>query len=128
FNEAVSGAQQLGIALALFPTGQCLQSGKFDAAYARARGHYVFNHSVSHPKLTELSYSSASAQLGSPGVVTNYGRPPYGAYDTTTVRNAYAQRAMRIWTWNVDPRDWEGKSMATVVDFVVSNARAGDTA
>lgn len=127
FREAVLGAESQGIALSLLPTGQCLQGGTFDAAFARAHGHYVFNHSVSHPNLTTLSYSSAYAQLGAPGVVTNYGRPPYGAYNTTTVRNAYAMRAMRIWTWNVDPRDWEGKSQATVVSYVVANTRAGDT-
>ena len=127
FKETVLGAERLGIALSLFPTGQCLQSGKFDAAYARAHGHYVFNHSVSHPDLTTLSASAAYAQLGAPGVVTNYGRPPYGAYNTITVRNAYAQRGMRIWTWNVDTRDWEGGSQATVVSYVVNNTKSGQT-
>ncbi len=127
FKDTVLGAERLGIALSMLPTGQCLQSGKFDAAYARAHGHYVFNHSVSHPDLTTLSASAAYNQLGAPGVVTNYGRPPYGAYNTTTVRNAYAQRAMRIWTWNVDTRDWEGKSQSSVVSYVVNNTSAGNT-
>lgn len=127
FKQVVLGAQQLGIALSLQPTGQCLQSGKFDAAFARAHGHYVFNHSISHPDLTTLTYSQAYAELGSPGVVTNYGRPPYGAYNTLNVRNAYAQRAMRIWTWDVDTRDWEGKSMASVVSYVIGNTGAGQT-
>lgn len=127
FKQVVLGAEQLGIALSLQPTGQCLQSGTFDAAYARAHGHYVFNHSISHPDLTTLTYSQAYAELGAPGVVTNYGRPPYGAYNTLNVRNAYAQRAMRIWTWDVDTRDWEGKSMASVVSYVIGNTGAGQT-
>lgn len=127
FKAAVVGAEKLGIALVLFPTGNCISAGRFDAAYARAHGHYVFNHTISHPDLTDLSYSSAYAQLGSPGVVTNYGRPPGGSYNTLTVRNAYARRAMRIWTWNVDTNDWRGKTQSQVVSYVVTYARPGNT-
>lgn len=127
FKAAVIGAEKLGIALALFPTGNCISAGRFDAAYARAHGHYVFNHTISHPDLTDLSYSSAYAQLGSPGVVTNYGRPPGGSYNTLTVRNAYAKRAMRIWTWNVDTNDWRGKTQSQVVSYVVTYTKPGNT-
>lgn len=127
FRAAVDGSERAGVALALFPTGNCLQTGRFDVAYARAHGHYVFNHSVSHPDLTTVSASNAYYQLGAPGVVTSYGRPPYGAYNTNTVRNAYAQRSMRIWTWHVDTRDWEGKSQASIVSQVSGTAKAGQT-
>lgn len=125
FKQTVLGAERLGIALALLPNGGCLQAGRFDAAFARAHGHYVFNHSVTHPDLTKLSYAQAYAELGAPGIVTNYGRPPFGSYDTLAVRNAYAQRGMRIWTWTMDTRDWEGKSQDEVVASVVTNSRAG---
>ena len=127
FKATVVGAEKLGVALVMFPTGNCLGTGRFDVGYARAHGHYVFNHSVSHPHLTDLGYSSAYAQLGSPGVVTNYGRPPYGAYNTLTVRNAYAKRAMRVWTWNLDSNDWQGRTQSQVVSSVVANADPGDT-
>lgn len=126
FQGAVLGAERLGVALVLFPTGNCISSGRFSASYARAHGHYVFNHSVSHPDLTKLSYSSVRYQLGSPGVVTSYGRPPYGAYNTT-VLNAYASKSVRVWTWTVDTRDWTDKSQSSVVSYVVSNSRAGST-
>lgn len=126
FRAAVLGAEDLGIALTLQPTGQCLQAGRFDANFARKHGHYVFNHSVTHARLTELSASKVYAELGAPGVVTTYGRPPFGAYNTETVRNAYAQRGLRIWTWTLDTRDWEGKSADEVVALVVANAQKGD--
>lgn len=126
FESAVLGAQKSGIALMLFPTGSCISSGKFSPSFARAHGHYVFNHSVSHPDLTKLSSASVRAQLGAPGVVTTYGRPPYGAYNTT-VLNAYASKGMRPWTWTVDTRDWTGKSQSAVVSHVVANSRAGST-
>jgi peptidoglycan hydrolase-like protein with peptidoglycan-binding domain len=126
FQAAVQGAKALGIALVLAPTGNCISAGRFSSSYARANGHYVINHSISHPNLSDLSYSSVRYQLGSPGVVTSYGRPPYGAYDFT-VRDAYASKAMRIWTWDVDTSDWKGRTQAQVVSHVVTYSRSGDT-
>jgi peptidoglycan hydrolase-like protein with peptidoglycan-binding domain len=126
FQSAVLGAERLGVALVLFPTGSCLATGRFSPSYARSHGHYVFNHSVSHPDLTRLSYSNVLAQLGSPGIVTTFGRPPYGAYNNT-VLNAYAAKAMRVWTWTVDTRDWTGKTQSAVVSSAVANSSAGGT-
>ncbi|KGN31729.1 hypothetical protein N802_03100 [Knoellia sinensis KCTC 19936] len=126
FQSAVLGAERLGIALALFPTGNCITAGRFSPSYARAHGHYVFNHSVSHPDLRNLSYTNVRAQLSAPGVVTSYGRPPYGAYNNT-VLNAYASKSMRVWMWTVDTTDYRGKSQASVVSYVVNNSRAGST-
>ena len=122
FQSAVLGAQSLDVALVLAPTGNCLATGRFNVAYARAHGHYVINHT----NLTTLSYSGVRYQLGSPGVVTSYGRPPGGAYDFT-VRNAYASKSMRMWLWDVDTRDWTGKTQAQVVSHVVTYSRSGDT-
>jgi peptidoglycan hydrolase-like protein with peptidoglycan-binding domain len=126
FQATVLGAQRLGVALMLAPSGTCLGSGRFSASYARAHGHYVVNHSINHPDLTTLSYSGVRYQLGSPGVVTSYGRPPYGAYDFT-VRQAYASKSMRMWLWDVDTNDWRGKTQSQVVSYVVAYARANDT-
>lgn len=126
FKEVVLAAERYDIALALFPTGYCLQSGKFSAYYARKHGHYVFNHSVSHRDLTTLSYSSVLRELGSPGVVTNYGRPPYGEWNST-VKRAYSAKGMRIWLWNIDSGDWRGKTRSEVVRYVVRNSFRGAT-
>lgn len=127
FQSAVLGAQRLGIALVLFPTGACITSGRFSPSYARSHGHYVFNHTITHPNLTTLTYAGVLYQLGPPGVVTTFGRPPGGNYNTLTVLNAYAAKAMRIWTWSVDTRDWTGKSQSAVVWYAVTYARAGST-
>jgi peptidoglycan hydrolase-like protein with peptidoglycan-binding domain len=127
FQGAVLAAQRLGIALVLFPTGACIASGRFSPAYARSHGHYVFNHTITHPDLTTLSYSGVLKQLGAPGVVTTFGRPPGGSYSTLTVLNAYAVKAMRVWTWSVDTREWTGKTQSAVVSYAVTYARAGST-
>lgn len=127
FQSTVLGAQRLGIALVLFPTGACITSGRFNPSYARSHGHYVFNHTITHPNLTTLSYSGVLYQLGPPGVVTTFGRPPGGNYNTLTVLNAYAVKAMRIWTWSIDTLDWTGKSQSAVVWYAVTYSRAGST-
>ena len=126
FRSVVLAAEQMDLGLALLPTGNCISAGRFDAAYARAHGHYVFNHSVNHPDLTTLSYAGVQRELGAPGVVTSFGRPPYGAINST-VRSAYASVGMQPWLWNIDTNDWQGKSSASVVSYVVNNARAGNS-
>jgi peptidoglycan/xylan/chitin deacetylase (PgdA/CDA1 family) len=126
FKATVVGARNLGIALVLAPTGNCISAGRFNASYARQYGHWVINHSVSHPDYTTLSTSSIYYQLGSPGVVTSYGRPPYGAVNER-VRNAFATKGMRIWLWNVDTNDWRGKTRSQVVSYVVTYAKPGNT-
>ncbi|MEL4503818.1 polysaccharide deacetylase family protein [Luteococcus sp. H138] len=126
FRRTVLAAKQLRVSLVLFPTGQCVRSGKIDVTFARKHGMYVFNHSNNHPKLTRLSYRGITRELGTPGVQANYLRPPYGAQNKT-VRRAAADKGMRIWLWTVDTNDWRGKSRTTVVRYVVRTARPGDT-
>ncbi len=130
FRTMVQAAKAANIGLVLAPTGNCITKYKAQgtdiAALARANGQYVINHSVSHPYLTKISYASVLQQLRAPGVVTNFGRPPYGATNTT-VATAYTAMGMRQWTWTVDTLDYQGKTTAAVVSYVVSNSKAGDT-
>jgi peptidoglycan hydrolase-like protein with peptidoglycan-binding domain len=130
FLATVQAATAAGIGLVLAPTGDCLTTyasqGIDLAALARSYGHYVINHSVSHPDLTRLDYASIVRQLQAPGVVTNVGRPPYGA-SNTTVATAYTAVGMREWTWTVDTMDWQGKTAAEVVSYVISQSRPGAT-
>ncbi|MFT4295769.1 MAG: polysaccharide deacetylase family protein [Micropruina sp.] len=125
-HTVLAGAAQLGIGLMLFPTGNCIRSGHFDAGYARSQGHYVFNHSITHPQLTKLSYAGVLAQLAPPGIQSRYGRPPFGDWNATVAR-AYAAKGMRIWLWTIDTDDWRGHTEAAVVKTVTQTSRAGDT-
>ncbi len=125
FKSTVLAAESMGIRLVLFPYGQCQEWGLIDYSYARAHGHYVFNHSYSHADLSKLSYSGVVSELNG-GPQGSYGRPPYGNYNLT-VKNAYVSKSMRIWTWTVDTEDWTGKSQSSVVNYVIANAKAGNT-
>lgn len=130
FRAVVDAAKAADIGLVLAPTGDCLHRyadrGVDLVGIARSHGQYVLNHSVSHPDLTDLAYSTVLKQLSAPGVVTNVGRPPYGATNAT-VASAYTAKGMRQWTWTVDTRDWTGKSASQVVAYVVAHSSAGST-
>lgn len=126
FHETLLAAEELGISLSLFPTGTCVSEGTFDPRFARAHGHYVFNHSVTHPHLTRVSPERLVAEIGGTGVQSSWGRPPYGDVDDA-VRAAYLQRGMGVWLWDLDTHDWRGKSAGEVVSVVVHEALAADT-
>ncbi|HMR20912.1 MAG TPA: polysaccharide deacetylase family protein [Micropruina sp.] len=125
-GRVLVGAARLGLGLMLFPTGNCIRQGRFDARFARARGHYVFNHTVSHRQLTRLSYAGVLRELGTPGIQSRYGRPPFGDWNAMVAR-AYAAKGMRIWLWNIDTNDWRGHPRDSVVGTVVRSARPGGT-
>jgi peptidoglycan-N-acetylglucosamine deacetylase len=51
-------------------------------------------------------------------------RPPYGAYDSTEVARARAQR-MSLVTWDIDPTDWATPGTDAIYERVVSHAHPG---
>ncbi len=129
FKTAITYAVAHDIGLAIFPTGDCVKSYRhrgFDlVTYARQRGVWVGNHSMSHPALTTLSSASVKRQIG--GVVkASVGRPPYGAINTR-VKKVYASLGMQPWLWNVDTNDWKGKSQSQIVTWVIKHARPSST-
>jgi peptidoglycan/xylan/chitin deacetylase (PgdA/CDA1 family) len=71
----------------------------------RRQGHWVLNHTYSHPDLTRLSDAGVSSQIRD-GIASNRLRPPYGAYDSR-VSNIAGGLGYRICTWTIDTRDWE---------------------
>jgi peptidoglycan/xylan/chitin deacetylase (PgdA/CDA1 family) len=130
-DDVLAFAERSDIGLVIAPTGDCIRSfqsryGVDLAAEARAHGQYVINHSVSHRDLTTLTCADGADELGEPGVVTNFGRPPYGALNADAYC-AYEQVGMNPWLWTVDTRDWTGKSEWEVVARVVENAQPGGT-
>jgi peptidoglycan/xylan/chitin deacetylase (PgdA/CDA1 family) len=52
-------------------------------------------------------------------------RPPYGNYDSTTLRLAQ-QRRMSVWLWSVDTEDWkaEGSSSSYWVNRIIRLAES----
>lgn len=77
-----------------------------------AEGHEVGNHSWSHPQLRHLSEAQqleelgrTSAALRNLGAEPRFVRPPYGAFNDTTI-NVARQLGMSIVLWSLDSNDW----------------------
>ncbi len=80
-----------------------------------AEGHFIGNHTQTHPNMKDLSASAQASQLdqGTRSISVALGgsykpcyfRPPYGSYNTTTF-NAAKQRGMSFIMWSHDTNDW----------------------
>jgi len=132
FKEVVNYAKQKNIGLVIAPTGKCIRRyrdryGVNLAQYARNRGQYVMNHTINHSDLRKLSCAAVAKEISSsPGVDSNYGRPPWG-YINANVRCGYARAGMKIWTWDVNTLDYKGRTRSQVVAYASKHARAGST-
>jgi peptidoglycan/xylan/chitin deacetylase (PgdA/CDA1 family) len=71
----------------------------------RQQGHWVLNHTWSHPDLTTLSDTSVNREI-TRGIRSNRLRPPYGDYSPRITSLASAL-GYRLCTWTIDSRDWE---------------------
>jgi peptidoglycan/xylan/chitin deacetylase (PgdA/CDA1 family) len=71
----------------------------------RSQGHWVLNHSYSHPDLRTLSDSGVSYQIRN-GISSNLLRPPYGSYDSR-VAGIASSLGYRICRWTIDTADWQ---------------------
>jgi peptidoglycan/xylan/chitin deacetylase (PgdA/CDA1 family) len=71
----------------------------------RQQGHWVLNHTYSHPDLTKLSSADVGWQIRN-GVASNLLRPPYGAYNSR-VSSIAGGLGYRICTWTIDTLDWQ---------------------
>ncbi|MGM0931275.1 MAG: polysaccharide deacetylase family protein [Actinomycetota bacterium] len=132
FREVIKHAKKKNIGLVIAPTGGCLQKykKKYDvdlAKLARSYGQYVINHSINHRQdMKKLSCAAVARELRAPGVVTNYGRPPYGRIDDS-VRCGYRKVGMKPWLWTRGSYDTLGKTKSQVVSSVADIATKGGT-
>ncbi len=132
YMSVLRWARNHRVGLVLAPTGDCIRSfgrsyGVNLATRARAYGQYVINHSTHHRAFTSLSNSQVRGEV-THGVRSPYVRPPGGAHNARVrqvLRGMTPSRQM--WLWNVDTRDWEGKSQSSVVSYVSRNTGRGDT-
>lgn len=97
-----------------FLTGKWVARNQDVVRRMKADGHEIYNHSFSHPHLTELSADEIAAQLRRMDIVAEaitgsttrpYFRPPYGDYDSRVVSVA-AREGYRTVLWTADAGDW----------------------
>jgi peptidoglycan/xylan/chitin deacetylase (PgdA/CDA1 family) len=120
--------QSRNIRAAYFLINQNAQSYPDIVATLRQQGHWVLNHTYSHPELTTLPNASVSAEI-SGGISTNLLRPPFGAYDSR-VAGIASGLGYRICTWTIDTFDWQRpdgvnyRSVSSIRSIVRSSPRS----
>ena len=97
-------------------------------------GYAMGDHTWNHRDLVPLSAGSQAGELSQAsaeqrsivGTVPCAFRPPYGEYDSTTLKLAQQQR-MGVWLWSVDTLDWmaDGSSSSYWVQRIIRLAEQG---
>jgi cellulose synthase/poly-beta-1,6-N-acetylglucosamine synthase-like glycosyltransferase/peptidoglycan/xylan/chitin deacetylase (PgdA/CDA1 family)/spore germination protein YaaH len=139
-GKLLDALRELHVPAAFFVVGE--QVMRFPELVRREaeEGHFVGNHSFTHPRLETLTPREAAAELaatqrlieGLTGVRTPLFRAPYTADidpelpDDLAVLRIALQNGYLFVGANVDPDDWDPKrSVDAIVDSVVSKISAG---
>jgi len=105
-----------------FPTGLSMERFS-DVWKAVAKANYpIANHTYGHPELAGKCYEPQRRELArAAAVFESLGipelpvmRPPYELWDDTTSVASSAVGLQAIILWNIDTRDWQGASTATI--------------
>ena len=97
---------------------------------AVSMGMEIGNHTVSHPKLTNLSASGVYSEIHDnanniekiTGVRPTLVRPPYGSYTKANIQTANQPFIL----WSIDTLDWKSRNADKVVEEALKNVQDGD--
>ena len=128
----LSTLEENGVRATLFNIGQNAEKNPSQAAAQKSAGMWIGNHSWSHPHMPKLSEQEMRSQLQRTqqaierltGTTPELFRPPYGETDATVGEVAEELGLTEI-IWDVDTRDWSGRSADQIVADVAT-ARGGD--
>jgi peptidoglycan/xylan/chitin deacetylase (PgdA/CDA1 family) len=114
-----------------FPTGTAID--RLPTVWrAIAKANFpIANHTYSHVELAGLCYAAQRDELAHARVTFEKFhipefpamRPPYELFDDTTTVAAAAEGLQVIVLWNVDTRDWQGASAASIRRSALSGGR-----
>jgi peptidoglycan/xylan/chitin deacetylase (PgdA/CDA1 family) len=113
-----------GIRATFFPTSDAVKASPDVWRRVAAAGMPIGNHTINHPNLTGLSWSSKVYQITASRTVIErvtgyrqvpYLRPPYGAWNASVVSAASSAGYRRVVLWDVDSRDWQRPSRSALI-------------
>ena len=115
-----------------FVVGERVAAAPALARSAYRRGFVIANHSYGHEMLTGLSADGIRATLHRTTRALRHAgvrpsglmRPPYGAVDSR-VRSVVAGMGLTPVLWDIDPRDWQSGTSATIASRVLGALRPG---
>jgi len=127
--------KQHNVNVTFFSTGKFAQNHPELIKQITAGGHEIFNHTYSHPYLTQLTDEQIKAELDEAdqiisdltGVTTKpYFRPPYGDRNAHVLEIAANEGYQSVF-WSLDALDWmAGKTDQEVKDRIFANLKNGE--
>ena len=127
WKALIRTAHRNNIGIGVAPTGSYVKSGLADVGFAHQYGMLVVDHAYAHKYLTELPYKKVVWQITRPYNGSNYVRPPYGAYNKKVLK-AFKNTGKYNCMWNLDPRDWDGRTPEKAARYIIRHAQKGSTA
>jgi peptidoglycan/xylan/chitin deacetylase (PgdA/CDA1 family) len=121
-DALVSALKASGLRATLFNTGQKAASNPSLVAAEEKAGMWIGNHSYSHQHMGTMSQAGMTSELertqkaitSAGGTAPKIFRPPYGEHNAT-LDSAAAGLGLKVVTWDVDSRDWNGASTDQIV-------------
>ncbi|MDP2909909.1 MAG: polysaccharide deacetylase family protein, partial [bacterium] len=135
-DHILSVLEKYGLRGTFFITGKWAEQNSDSVRRISEAGHEIFNHTYSHPYLTQITDGRIVEELdsadriisGITGVSTKpHFRPPYGDRNNHVFQVA-AEAGYRAVYWTVDALDWkeeEGFTAAQAKDRIMSNLKPG---
>ncbi|MBE6789035.1 MAG: polysaccharide deacetylase family protein [Ruminococcaceae bacterium] len=115
-----------------FFTGEWVSKYPDDVRKIYAAGHTLANHSDKHGHIEKMSAEQLRADITACNdkikALTGYTpilyRGPYGEYNNTLITEVEGLKMYTV-QWNIDSRDWQGKTVEQMVKNVTENAKSG---
>lgn len=116
-----------------FLVGQNSQRDSQMAKRTAAEGHKIGNHSLTHTFLPNLATAGIVKEIQTTNDIlkpfnnnqdVSFFRPPYGGVNLAVRQNA-ENLHLKMFLWDVDPRDWSEPETDELVRRVVSNTTPG---
>lgn len=126
-DRLLDGLQERGASATFFLVGEQAQANPELVQRMKREGHQVGNHTWSHVRLEGAAAATIADEVGKNedflknllGESGYWLRPPYGLITPGTE----CQIAVPMVKWSVDPRDWESRDTAKVVQAVLKDAK-----
>ena len=129
-DRLLDGLAERGARATFFLIGEQIEENRDLVERMRAEGHQVGNHTWSHRRLEGMTREELAREVGRTDTLLRsllgegvyYLRPPYGAIGEEGRRTLW----MPLVKWSLDPRDWESRDRAAVVEAVRRDIQPGD--
>lgn len=116
-----------------FLVGQNVLRSTEVARRTASENHVIGNHSLTHPFLPNLQTTNILSEIQTTNTILKpfnsnndivLFRPPYGGINSFVTQDA-ASLGMKLYLWDVDPRDWSEPETNELVHRVVDNTVNG---